>query len=146
MTSSSAPTPGELTAALRVAGVEVDGSSRARAEYSSDASLYRVVPQAVAFPRSADDVEAALSVCRSLGVSVTPRGGGTSIAGNAVGPGLVLDFSRHMTRVLALDPERQAPRSCSPASCSTSCRRRPRRTVSASDLTRRRTTAAPSAE
>ncbi len=105
MTSSSAPTSGELTAALRVAGVEVDGSSRARAEYSSDASLYRVVPQAVAFPRSADDVEAALSVCRSLGVSLTPRGGGTSIAGNAVGPGLVLDFSRHMTRVLALDPE-----------------------------------------
>lgn len=104
MSPSSAATTHDLTTALRVTGVEVDGSSRARAEYSSDASLYRVVPQAVAFPRSADDVEAALSVCRSLGVPLTPRGGGTSVAGNAVGPGLVLDFSRHMTRVLALDP------------------------------------------
>ncbi|TFV60873.1 FAD-binding oxidoreductase [Geodermatophilus sp. DF01-2] len=103
--SSPATLIRDLTAGLESAGVQVDSSSRARAEYSSDASLYRVVPQAVAFPRSADDVEAALSVCRSLRVPVTPRGGGTSIAGNAVGPGLVLDFSRHMHRVVALDPE-----------------------------------------
>lgn len=94
----------QLAAALQAAGVLVDSSSRARAEYSSDASLYRVVPQAVAFPRDADDVEAALSVCRSLGVPLTPRGGGTSVAGNAVGSGLVLDFSRHLNRIIAIDP------------------------------------------
>jgi FAD/FMN-containing dehydrogenase/Fe-S oxidoreductase len=103
--SSPAPSIRDLAAGLRAAGVEVDASSRARAEYSSDASLYRVVPQAVAFPRSADDVEAALAVCRAVGTPVTARGAGTSIAGNAVGPGLVLDFSRHMGRVLAVDAE-----------------------------------------
>ncbi|HEY3714808.1 MAG TPA: FAD-linked oxidase C-terminal domain-containing protein [Jatrophihabitantaceae bacterium] len=96
----------ELADALRRAGVgEVDVSTRRRAEYSSDASNYRVVPAAVAFPRHADEVAAALDVCRSLGVSLTSRGGGTSIAGNAVGSGLVLDFSRHLNRVVSIDAE-----------------------------------------
>jgi FAD/FMN-containing dehydrogenase/Fe-S oxidoreductase len=96
----------ELADALRRAGVaEVDVSTRRRAEYSSDASNYRVVPTAVAFPRHADEVAAALAVCRAYGVPVTARGAGTSIAGNAVGEGLVLDFSRHLNRVLSVDPE-----------------------------------------
>ena len=99
------PVMADLAADLRAAGVQVDASSRARAEYSSDASLYRVLPQAVAFPRTAEEVEAAYSVCRSLGVPLTPRGAGTSIAGNAVGPGLVLDFSRHLNKVVSVDPE-----------------------------------------
>jgi FAD/FMN-containing dehydrogenase/Fe-S oxidoreductase len=60
---------------------------------------------AVAFPRDADDVAAAVSVARDLGVPVTPRGGGTSIAGNAVGPGLVLDLSRRVDRIGAIDAE-----------------------------------------
>jgi FAD/FMN-containing dehydrogenase/Fe-S oxidoreductase len=94
-----------LVEALTRAGVtEVDGSTRRRAEYSSDASNYRVVPTAVAYPRDADEVAAALAAARQVGASVTARGAGTSIAGNAVGPGLVLDFSRHMDRVLSLDP------------------------------------------
>src|SRR5882762_2606019 len=96
----------ELADALRRAGVgEVDVSTRRRAEYSSDASNYRVVPAAVAFPRHADEVAAALAVCRSLGVPLTSRGGGTSIAGNAVGSGLVLDFSRHLNRVVSIDAD-----------------------------------------
>jgi FAD/FMN-containing dehydrogenase/Fe-S oxidoreductase len=96
----------ELADALRRAGVlEVDVSPRRRAEYSADASNYRVVPAAVAFPRHADEVAAALTVCRSLGVPLTARGAGTSIAGNAVGTGLVLDFSRHLNRVVSVDPE-----------------------------------------
>ncbi|ADP81044.1 FAD-binding and (Fe-S)-binding domain-containing protein [Pseudofrankia inefficax] len=94
-----------LVEALTRAGVtEVDGSARRRAEYSSDASNYRVVPTAVAYPRDADEVAAALAAAREVGASVTARGAGTSIAGNAVGPGLVLDFSRHLNRVLSLDP------------------------------------------
>lgn len=94
----------ELADALRRAGVgEVDVSTRRRAEYSSDASNYRVVPAAVAFPRHVDEVAAALSVCRSLGVPLTARGAGTSIAGNAIGAGLVLDFSRHLNRVVSVD-------------------------------------------
>ncbi|HEY4020834.1 MAG TPA: FAD-binding oxidoreductase, partial [Pseudonocardiaceae bacterium] len=98
--------PSALLTELRAAGLsEVDISARRRAEYSSDASLYRLVPTAVAFPRSTDEVLAALSVCRTLGVPLTARGAGTSIAGNAVGAGLVLDFSRHLNRITALDPE-----------------------------------------
>jgi FAD/FMN-containing dehydrogenase/Fe-S oxidoreductase len=95
----------DVTAALRSAGLEVDDSTRRRAEYSSDASNYRVVPQAVAFPREVDEVLSAAAVARDLGVPITSRGGGTSTAGNSVGPGLVLDFSRHLNRVLALDPD-----------------------------------------
>jgi FAD/FMN-containing dehydrogenase/Fe-S oxidoreductase len=63
------------------------------------------VPAVVAFPRHVDEAAAALAVARRLGVPVTCRGAGTSIAGNAVGTGLVLDFSRHLNRVLAVDPQ-----------------------------------------
>ena len=96
----------DLAAALRAAGLrEVDDSARRRAEYSSDASNYRVVPSVVAFPRHVGEAAAALDVATQLGVPVTSRGAGTSIAGNAVGSGVVLDFSRHLNRVLSVDPE-----------------------------------------
>ncbi len=96
----------ELVVALRAAGVtDVDTSSRRRAEYSSDASNYRVVPRTVVFPRHADEVAAALAVAHQHGVALTSRGAGTSTAGNSIGPGIVLDFSRHLNRVLSIDPE-----------------------------------------
>jgi FAD/FMN-containing dehydrogenase/Fe-S oxidoreductase len=95
----------ELAAALRAAGLaEVDDSTRRRAEYSSDASNYRVVPAVVAFPRHVDEVAAALEVAKRFGVSLVSRGGGTSTAGNSVGSGIVLDFSRHLHRVVSVDP------------------------------------------
>lgn len=84
---------------------EVDDGARRRAEYSSDASNYRVPPTAVVFPRSDEDVAAVLEVARSHGLPVTARGAGTSVAGNAVGTGLVVDFSRHLNRILDLDPD-----------------------------------------
>ncbi|MGO4248341.1 FAD-binding and (Fe-S)-binding domain-containing protein [Paenarthrobacter sp. RAF54_2] len=90
---------------LAKAGVSTDSSSRRRAEYSYDASNYRVEPLAVSFPRSVDDVVAAVAACRESGTSIIARGGGTSMAGNAIGPGLVLDFSRHMNQVLAINEE-----------------------------------------
>ena len=86
-----------------LADVRSDGTTRAL--YSSDASLYRVPPLVMAAPRHADEVAAVLEVCRAEGVPVTARGAGTSIAGNAVGPGVVLDLGRHMDRVLAVDPD-----------------------------------------
>ncbi len=96
----------ELAAALSRAGLtEVDASTRRRAEYSSDASNYRVVPQVVVFPRHVDEVLTVLDVARSVGAPLTARGAGTSIAGNAVGSGVVLDFSRHLNRVVSIDPE-----------------------------------------
>ncbi|WP_375499835.1 FAD-binding and (Fe-S)-binding domain-containing protein [uncultured Jatrophihabitans sp.] len=101
----------DLAAALRRAGVvEVDDSTRRRAEYSSDASNYRVVPTAVVFPRDTNQVAAALGVARELGVPLTSRGAGTSIAGNAMSTGLVLDFSRHLNRVLEIDPDARTAR------------------------------------
>jgi FAD/FMN-containing dehydrogenase/Fe-S oxidoreductase len=98
--------PGELAAALRAAGLAaVDDSPRRRAEYATDASNYRVPPAVVAYPGRPEEAAAALQVAARFGVPVTCRGGGTSTAGNSVGPGIVLDFSRHMNRVLAVDPE-----------------------------------------
>ncbi|MFI0505819.1 FAD-binding and (Fe-S)-binding domain-containing protein [Streptomyces albogriseolus] len=96
----------ELAAALREAvRGEVDLGVTARALTTMDASNYRRIPLGVVAPRDADDVAAALSVCREHGVPVVPRGGGTSIAGQATGTGIVLDFTRHMNRLLSLDPE-----------------------------------------
>ncbi|GAB3680683.1 FAD-binding and (Fe-S)-binding domain-containing protein [Saccharopolyspora tripterygii] len=94
-----------LLRALAEAGVEAEHSARRRAEYSYDASNYRVEPLAVVFPRDADDVAAAAAACRESETPLISRGGGTSMAGNAVGPGLVLDFSRYMDRVRAIDEE-----------------------------------------
>lgn len=92
--------------ALRARGirdVRMDGTSRAA--YSSDASLYRVTPAAVVFPADHDEVARVIEVCGEHGVPLTARGAGTSVAGNAVGTGVVLDFSRYMNRVLAVDRE-----------------------------------------
>ncbi|WP_113904683.1 MULTISPECIES: FAD-binding and (Fe-S)-binding domain-containing protein [Brevibacterium] len=82
----------------------VDSSTRRRAEYAEDASNYRVVPQVVVFPKTTADVIATLDVARSHRVPVTSRGGGTSQAGNSIGTGIVIDFSRHLGRILDIDP------------------------------------------
>ena len=85
--------------------IDVDTSSGTRARYSSDAGLTRIPPLAVAFPRTPEQAIAAFDLARAHGVPLTARGGGTSCASNAIGPGLVLDFSRHMNRVISIDPE-----------------------------------------
>ena len=87
--------------------IDVDASSGTRARYSSDAGLTRIPPLAVAFPRTPEQAIAAFDLARAHGVPLTARGGGTSCASNAIGPGLVLDFSRHMNRVISIDPEAQ---------------------------------------
>ncbi len=103
--------PADIARALRsVVKGGVDDSARRRAEYSSDASNYRVVPAVVVFPRDTEDMLAAAAVARRTGTPLTTRGAGTSIAGNAVGPGIVLDTSRHLNRVLDIDPEAQTAR------------------------------------
>ncbi|MFD8149846.1 FAD-binding and (Fe-S)-binding domain-containing protein [Streptomyces sp. NPDC059720] len=92
---------GALRAAVRG---EVAFGAGARALVTMDASNYRRVPLGVVAPVDADDVAAVLAVCREHGVPVVARGGGTSIAGQATGTGVVLDFTRHMNRLVALDP------------------------------------------
>lgn len=88
---------------LRAAGIDVDTAPRRLSEYSYDASNYRVRPSAVVFPRTADDVAAVMRYASAHRVAVTPRGGGTSMAGNAVGDGIVMDLSRRMTDIIAID-------------------------------------------
>lgn len=97
--------PGELERTLRAElRGEVDFGAAARALVTMDASNYRRVPVGVVAPRDAEDVAAALRVCADAGVPVVPRGGGTSIAGQATGTGVVLDLTRHMNALLSLDP------------------------------------------
>ncbi|MFI1156101.1 FAD-binding and (Fe-S)-binding domain-containing protein [Streptomyces sioyaensis] len=91
----------ELAGAVRG---EVSFAAADRALVTMDASNYRRVPRAVVAPLDAEDVAAALRVCREHGVPVVPRGGGTSIAGQATGVGVVLDFTRHLNRIVSLDP------------------------------------------
>ena len=86
-------------------GIDIDDSSRRLAEYSYDASNYRIPPAAVVFPRDADEVATVVTECAAAGVAVIGRGGGTSMAGNALGRGFVLDFSRHMNRVVSVDTD-----------------------------------------
>ena len=94
-----------LTRALRAAvRGDVAADAGTRALYATDASNYRVPPRAVVLPQSVEDVAAVIGVCRELHVPLTARGAGTSIAGNAIGPGVILDFSRYLDAVLDLDP------------------------------------------
>ncbi|GAA1955369.1 FAD-binding and (Fe-S)-binding domain-containing protein [Amycolatopsis minnesotensis] len=87
----------------RVTG-EVFFDAGSLALYTTDASNYRHVPAGVVRPGTLDDVHATVAACRELGVPLTARGGGTSVAGNSCGPGLILDFSRHLGGVHQLDP------------------------------------------
>ncbi|GAB2623035.1 lactate dehydrogenase [Paractinoplanes abujensis] len=94
----------DVVGALEKAGLEVRSDAGTRGMYASDASLYRIPPLAVVRPRHVDEVAAALAIARETGTPFTSRGAGTSVAGNAIGPGIVLDFSRHLNRVLEIDP------------------------------------------
>ncbi|MCX7684634.1 MAG: FAD-binding protein [Acetobacteraceae bacterium] len=75
-----------------------------RGRYATDASIYQQEPIGVLVPRSVADVEAAIAIAREEGVPVLPRGGGTSQCGQTVNRALVLDCSRHLRRVLEVDP------------------------------------------
>lgn len=89
---------------------DVSESTTRIAEYSSDASNYRVPPRVVVFPADVADLEAVAEVSRSTGVPLTMRGGGTSVAGNAIGPGIVADTSVHLNEVLEIDPASRTAR------------------------------------
>lgn len=103
--SVTAAAPQRLVDALSAAGVTLETDDRRRAEYSYDASNYRVRPLGVAFPRTVADAVEVVRACADAGVPITSRGGGTSMAGNSIGPGVVLDFSRYLNRVLRIDAD-----------------------------------------
>jgi FAD/FMN-containing dehydrogenase/Fe-S oxidoreductase len=101
----------DLEAALRksIRG-EVRFDAGSRALYASDASNYRQVPIGLVVPRDAEDVAAAVAVCRQFGAPVLPRGAGTSLAGQCCNVAVVFDFSKYMNRILDIDPERRFAR------------------------------------
>ena len=86
---------------------EVLFSAADRGRYATDASIYQVMPLGVFVPRDATDVRVAMDICRDLGVPIVPRGGGTSQCGQTVGAGLVMDHSKHMRKIMAVDAEQR---------------------------------------
>src|SRR6516162_2787670 len=101
----------ELAAALRrVVGEQVRFDSYTRHLFSRDASMYAIEPIGVVFPRDAADVAAVVATAGEFGVPVLPRGAGTSLAGQTVGRAIIIDLSRHMTRIKDIDAERNVAR------------------------------------
>ena len=86
---------------------EVLDSRADRAVYATDSSNYRIPPKLIACPKDQDDLRVLLQVARECRVPVTARGAGTSCAGNAIGPGVVIDYSRHLNRIIKIDPEKR---------------------------------------
>src|ERR1700722_8173767 len=87
--------------AERAGEVRFDAFTRGR--YSTDASHYQIMPLGVVTPRTIEEADRAIGICRAEGVPVTPRGGGTSQAGQTVNRSLVIDCSRHLNNVLEVD-------------------------------------------
>jgi FAD/FMN-containing dehydrogenase/Fe-S oxidoreductase len=77
-----------------------------RGRYSTDASHYQIEPVGVVVPRTDDDVRAAMAIAREEGVPLLPRGGATSQSGQTVGRALVMDFSKHLKRLIEIDETR----------------------------------------
>lgn len=89
---------------------EVRFDAGSRALYATDSSNYRQVPIGLVVPLDAADVEATIAACRAVGAPLLPRGAGTSLAGQCCNVAVVVDFSRHLNRILSLDPAAQEAR------------------------------------
>lgn len=106
--STTKATPTDHALARRLASAlegEVLFDRFSRGRYSTDASHYQIQPVGVVVPKTADDVRAAMAIAREHGVPLLPRGGGTSQSGQTVGRALVMDFSKCLNRLVALDEE-----------------------------------------
>ncbi|MDG4669377.1 FAD-binding and (Fe-S)-binding domain-containing protein [Mycobacterium sp. 236(2023)] len=97
----------ELGAALEG---EVAADDYSRHLFSRDASMYSIAPVCVVFPRHAADVAATVRIAATRGLTVTPRGAATSLAGQTIGAGIIVDCSRHMRKILHIDPDRRIAR------------------------------------
>jgi len=75
--------------------------------YATDASAYRIIPEAVAIPKSVEDIIKIIRFASENNISITPRTAGTSLAGQTVGNGIIVDVSKHFTKIVAFDPEKK---------------------------------------
>jgi FAD/FMN-containing dehydrogenase/Fe-S oxidoreductase len=89
---------------------EVRFSAGDRALYSATGANYRQLPLGVVIPRSVDDVIASVATCRDHGAPLLSRGGGTGLAGQTTNVAVVIDFSKHLNRILSIDPDRKLAR------------------------------------
>src|SRR3989454_10881217 len=95
---------------IRQTGCDVRFDNLTRQLYATDASIYQIEPLGVAFPTSAQEASAVIKATAEENISVTPRGAGTSLVGNAVGEGLIVDFSRHNRKIDNLDIDNRSVR------------------------------------
>lgn len=110
-TATQIPDRGRLAKDLTgVVRGEVRFDRGSQALYANDASIYRQIPIGVVIPRDADDVLAALAVCRQRGVPVLGRGCGTGLAGQSVNAGVIFDFSKYMRDIVSLEPDSRTAR------------------------------------
>src|SRR5213076_955088 len=91
---------------IAASGCDVRFDDLTRQLYATDASIYQIDPLGVAFPTSAQDASAVIKAAADENISITPRGAGTSLVGNAVGEGLIVDFSRHNRKIENLNIDR----------------------------------------
>ena len=98
----------ELLFDLRQAVQEVASDKITRLLYSTDASIYQIMPVGVIWPRDKNEVAAVVEIARKHNTPVLPRGAGSSLAGQTIGKALIVDFSRHMDQVLDLSPEQHS--------------------------------------
>jgi FAD/FMN-containing dehydrogenase/Fe-S oxidoreductase len=96
--------------ALKAANCDVAVDNLTRQLYATDASPYQIVPDAVAFPKSARQASSIIQAAAQAGVSIIPRGAGTGLSGGAIGEGLVIDFARHNRQIGRLDVEKRTVR------------------------------------
>ena len=89
---------------------EVRFDATSRKLYSTDASLYQIEPLGVVIPRTVPDLVALVQITAEMHLSLTPRGGGTSLSGQSIGAGIVLDCSKYLNRILDIDPSSQCAR------------------------------------
>src|SRR6476659_5654971 len=89
---------------------EVRFDDTSRRLYSTDASIYRILPLGVVIPRTADDLTSAVQIAAELEVPIVPRGGGTSLSGQSIGAGMVIDCSKYLNAILDLDAETRTVR------------------------------------
>ena len=95
---------------LQQTGCDVRADGLTRILFATDASIYQIEPEGAAFPRSAEEASAVIRESIDAGLSITPRGAGTSLVGNAIGDGLIVDFSRHNRGISDLDLEKRTVR------------------------------------
>src|SRR5256884_9243126 len=95
---------------IRQTGCDVRFDNLTRQLYATDASIYQIEPIGVGFPKGAEQTSAVIRAATDAGVSVTPRGAGTSLVGNAIGEGLIVDFSRYNRQITELDLEKRSVR------------------------------------